>query len=204
MKIFVMIGKHFAKTMINLKTMKCFMSQNFVCRKKIICRKKNENIYKLINVNETIIEQKNWMIEKTISLLMTIQQYHEKIIFDIVSMTRHDVLLKISWLKKHNPDVNWKKIFIWKKHQSMKMLSTHWKHTMIDEISSFKKTAKRKIAISTKKNDFKRKKSDFTNTNQKKAGHEVKNTKKHHAIFKNSLKRQKKEEIPVISNVYKK
>ena len=59
-------------------------------------KKKNKNIYKLINVNETIIEQKNQMIEETISLLMIIQQHHEKIIFDIVFIIKHDIVLKIS------------------------------------------------------------------------------------------------------------
>ena len=40
LKILFMIKEHFAKTMINSKTMGCFMSQNFACKKKIICRKK--------------------------------------------------------------------------------------------------------------------------------------------------------------------
>ena len=75
---------------------------------------------------------------------------------------------------------------------------------MVDEILSFKKIARREITISTKKNDSKRKKSDFINTNQKKTNHEVRNTKKSHAIFKNFLKRQKKKKISVISDVYKK
>ena len=152
-----------------------------------------------------IIGQKNWMIEKTISLSMIIQQHHEKIIFDIVFIIKHDIVLKIFWLKKHNFDVNWKKkIFTWKKHQNMKMLSTHWQNIMIDEISNLKKIARREITISTKKDDFKRKKSDSTDINQGEAGHEVKNTEKNHAISKDSLKRQKKKEVPVISNVYKK
>ena len=56
LKLFVMINEHFTKIMINLETIKCFMSQNFVCRKEIISEKKN--IYKLINIKKTIIEQK--------------------------------------------------------------------------------------------------------------------------------------------------
>ena len=91
-----MIKKHFVKIMINSETIKCFMSQNFICRKKIVCKKKkNENTYKLISVNETIIGQKNQMIEKMISLSMIIQQHHEKIIFDIVFMIKHNIVLKI-------------------------------------------------------------------------------------------------------------
>ena len=40
LKTFVIIKKHFAKFMINLKTIKCFMAQNFIYKKKIICKKK--------------------------------------------------------------------------------------------------------------------------------------------------------------------
>ena len=64
------------------------------------------------------------------SLSMTIQQHHEKIIFDIVFMTKHDKVLKIPWLKKHNSDVNWKK-----KNIYMKKTSKH--ENVIDALTEF-------------------------------------------------------------------
>ena len=44
--------------------------------------------------------------KETQLLLIAIQQHHETIIFDIVTMAGHDVVLDMPWLKKHNLNIN--------------------------------------------------------------------------------------------------
>ena len=64
---------------------------------------KKLNYYDLIIVNENSLHNKNeWMNEKTMSLLIVIQQHYEKLIFDIINMINHDVVLIMPWLKTHN------------------------------------------------------------------------------------------------------
>ena len=75
-----------------------------------------KNVFDLIIINENSIFSENEKMNTKIKLLsITIQQYHEKLIFNIVRMITHDVVLKIFWLKKHNSTIDWKKkIHIWK------------------------------------------------------------------------------------------
>ena len=91
---------------------------------------------------------------------MTIQRYHEKIIFEIVQMIIHDLVLNMFWLKLHNSNVNWgKKTLTLKKCDCVIDIQfTHRQWSMINEEyeSNYKK-----FSIATK-NDFTKK---FVSTN---------------------------------------
>ena len=47
------------------------------------------------------------MNQKTISLSVAIQQHYEELIFDLIQMIIHEIVLKDSWLKKHNSSIDW-------------------------------------------------------------------------------------------------
>ena len=49
-----------------------------------------------------------WVTKETIPLPVAIQKHHEEMVFDVVDMASHDIVLGVPWLKKHNPQINWK------------------------------------------------------------------------------------------------
>lgn len=44
---------------------------------------------------------------ETVSVPMILQQHHESIVFDIMPMARHGVIIGITWLRDHNPRIDW-------------------------------------------------------------------------------------------------
>ena len=70
-----------------------------------------------MTINEDSLKDNDEMIiEKIISLTMTFQQHHKELTLNIVRMINHDIVLKMSWLKMHNFNINWEtKVFTFKK-----------------------------------------------------------------------------------------
>ena len=61
-------------------------------------------------IDGTPISQDGGYIRKeTLPTTMRIQQHSEKIQFDIMKISGHNIVLGIPWLKKHNPTVNWER-----------------------------------------------------------------------------------------------
>ena len=72
-----------------------FISTNFVNKKKLFTRSKNDK-YSFVTINDKTLLKKNKIMNlKTKSLSIVIQQYHEKNIFDIIEIIIHDVVLKL-------------------------------------------------------------------------------------------------------------
>ena len=112
----------------------------------------------LLMINEE--KFKNQIIKKIIFLFIIIQRYHEKIIFEVVSIITHDIVLSMPWLKLHNSNVNWEKnIFTFKKYECIIDIKfMHQQRLMINkkhELNFIK-------YLITTKDDFKRK---FASTN---------------------------------------
>ena len=94
--------------MINSNTTKNFIIKRYTEEKKYLIQNKKQS-YGLVNLNGTSLGNNSGQINtKTIPLLMTFQKYYKKLIFNIINMISHDIVLRVLWLKKHNPQINWK------------------------------------------------------------------------------------------------
>ena len=91
----IRINNYKITTIINSNALTNFMLINFVNKKKIFTRSKNDN-YSFIIINDKTLLKKNKIMNlKTKSLSIIIQQYYEKNIFDVIEIIIHDVVLKL-------------------------------------------------------------------------------------------------------------
>ncbi len=82
--------------MIDFNATSNFMIKAFVKREKYSIRKKS-NAYNLMIVDKNPLLARNERVNKeTKSLLIAIQQHHEKLIFNIVEIITHDIVLEMS------------------------------------------------------------------------------------------------------------
>ena len=68
-----------------------YVSTVLTKRKRFSIQSKNKNAFEAFVIEEEFINKMN---QKTISLLITIQQHHEELIFDLIKMIIHEVVLK--------------------------------------------------------------------------------------------------------------
>ena len=89
------VNEHRLTAMIDSSATENFMSQGLIERKRLSTRKKDDS-YDLIVIDENSLSSENErMNTETKSLSIAIQRHHEKLIFDIVRMTTHDVVLRM-------------------------------------------------------------------------------------------------------------
>ena len=81
--------------MIDFDATSNFMIKALVKKKEYSTQKKS-NAYNLIIVDENLLLNKNKRVNKETRLLsIAIQQYHEKLIFNIVKIITYDIVLKM-------------------------------------------------------------------------------------------------------------
>ena len=82
--------------MIDFNAIDNFITRALVERKKYFIRKKLD-AYNLVIVNKNSLFDENEKVNKeTKLLLIAIQQYYEKLIFDIVKIITHNIVLEMS------------------------------------------------------------------------------------------------------------
>ena len=97
---------HRLTTMINFDATRNFVSSSLVNRKSLPTQKK-KNAYSLMTIDEDSLKDNDEMIiEEIISLTMTFQQHHEELTLNVVRMINHDIVLRMSWLKMHNFNID--------------------------------------------------------------------------------------------------
>ena len=146
------VNEHRLTAIIDSNATKNFMSQDLIERKRLSTRKKDDS-YDLIIIDENSLLSENERVNtETKSLSIATQQHHEKLIFDIVRMITHDVVLKMSWLRKHNSTIDWKrKILTFEKCNCVVAIQfAHRQRSMTNEKQNRKSIAKREFAISSK------------------------------------------------------
>ena len=91
--------------MIDLKSNRNFISRNLLgkLRKRLIIKKQS---YKLEIVNNIDINPEGKIIQE-VNLGLHLPQHNELIILDIIKQMNHNIILRILWLRKHNPDIYW-------------------------------------------------------------------------------------------------
>ena len=105
-KTSINIDRHKIIVIIDSDTTEIFMFKKLTDSKEFAIQKKN-NSYNLIVVDENPLSDENERVMKeTRPLSVAIQHHHEKITFDIVWMTTHNIVLEMSWLQKHNSDID--------------------------------------------------------------------------------------------------
>ncbi len=85
-----------------------FMTPKYAKRHKLQTQTK-KHPYELRVVDGTLISQNNGEVNQETHPLTTRIHDHEEVLqFDIVNLGRHDIILGRPWLRKHNPQINWK------------------------------------------------------------------------------------------------
>ena len=79
--------------MIDSDSKNNYISMVLTKRKEFLIRSKNKNAFETYVIEEEFVNKIN---QKTISLSVAIQQYHEKLIFDLIKIIIHEVVLKNS------------------------------------------------------------------------------------------------------------
>ena len=95
------------------------------------------------------------IIEKIMPLTITFQQHHEEFTLNIVRIINHDIVLKMSWLKIHNFNIDWKtRVFTFKRCDCMIDIQfTHRRRSMINEQKSRKSIIKNELINANKNID---------------------------------------------------
>ena len=198
------VNEHRFTAMIDSSATKNFMSQNLIERKYLFTRKKDDS-YDLIIIDENSLFSENERVNtKTKSLSIAIQRHHEKLIFDIVRMITHDVVLKMSWLRKHNSTIDWKrKVLTFEKCNCVVAIqSAHRQRSMTNEKQNRESIAKREFAASSKNTLIAE--IDFTDINTSQQNHKMKVIEKLDAfseIFENV--NTMRESSKHVSHIYK-
>ena len=131
----IRLESHRLTTMINFNATRNFVS-SFLVDKKGLPTQKKKDAYNLMTIDEDSLKDNDEMIiEEIISLTMTFQQHHEELTLNVVRMINHDIVLKMSWLKMHNLNIDWEtKIFIFEKCDCVIDIQfTHRQRSMINE-----------------------------------------------------------------------
>ena len=200
LKISLTIKDQKAIAMINSESTDNFMTKNFVKKKRYFTQRK-KNSYDLIIVDENLLFNEDERVNtETISLSIATRQHHEKLIYNLMSMITHEVVLRMSWLRKHNSEINWKKeVFKINNCQYViDMKSTHQQRRMMNE-----NIAKQCELTTSNKNDH-NDKFDLIDTVLSQTNQQIKVMNENYALiksFESTVKNQKTSRI--ISVVYK-
>ena len=85
--------------------------ENFITKKYIENRKYltqiKQYLYGLISLNNISLRNNQRQINKKIIFLSVVfQKYHEELIFDVINIINYNIILRILWLRKYNPQIN--------------------------------------------------------------------------------------------------
>ena len=81
-----------------------FISQRLVHQWGIDTRRKQHQ-FELVAIDGSALPN---VSSETEPLTLAFQRHQEEIVFDVADMANHDVVLGYTWLKRHNPNINWR------------------------------------------------------------------------------------------------
>jgi hypothetical protein len=85
-----------------------FISPNLVNKLELLWKEKDE-LYKLVTVNESLMKYQSDNVNiQTFSIPFDICRMKYMGYFDIMEISKHDIILGIPWLRASNPKINWK------------------------------------------------------------------------------------------------
>src|SRR3989440_492878 len=108
LKVSISVNGHSTTAMIDSGASGNFMTPKYAKRHKLQTQTK-KHPYELRVVDGTLISQNNGEVNQETHPLTTRIHDHEEVLqYDIVNLGRHDIILGRPWLRKHNPQINWK------------------------------------------------------------------------------------------------
>ena len=94
--------------MIDLDITENFMTQRYTESKKHFIQDKKQS-YRLVSLDNILFRNNSkWINIEIIPLPMIFQKYYKELMFNIIDIVSHNIVLRILWLKKHDPQINQK------------------------------------------------------------------------------------------------
>ena len=82
-----------------------FINRAFVRKKEIRMRKLQDPIT-VYNIDGTV--NRGGSITEEVTLIMSHQGHKERAVFEVCDLGKTDLIIGFTWLKKHNPEINWR------------------------------------------------------------------------------------------------
>ena len=106
MQINISINEKRSQTMINSNASKNFLATKYAKYRNLSIRRKNV-VYSLTSMNELTVNDE-W-VKNEITIHLSIQKYHENVTFNVIELINYDIIFDISWLRRNNSQIDWKK-----------------------------------------------------------------------------------------------
>ena len=100
------VNGHRLTAMIDSGATENFMSQKLISKTGFATQRKKDAYDLTVIDGSPLLNEDGRVDTETIPLPVAIQHHHEELIFDIVRMATHDIVLGMSWLKKHNLEID--------------------------------------------------------------------------------------------------
>jgi len=93
------------EAMVDTRATGDFIDQDFVTQAKLPTHKLSQLIL-VYNVDGTLNEAGS--IHKVIVMIMTYNQHSERILLAVTHLSKQSMILRITWLDKHNPEIDFR------------------------------------------------------------------------------------------------
>ncbi len=114
MHIDIEINKKWLRAMIDSSATENFMTTRYARYHELFMQRKTVS-YLLTTMNKSTLNEDK--IDEEVRIQLLINELREEIIFDIIKLINYDVILRLSWLRKHNSIINWIKEVMHFEHQ---------------------------------------------------------------------------------------
>jgi hypothetical protein len=134
-KLSVQLNRHWMKALVDSGSQESYVSAQAVFKAGLRPLQKQTS-YPLHVANGQPMPEEAKITHEVTGVTLSIQDHQEKMTFDVFGLATHDIILGLPWLRKHNPQIDWKKkMFLFECCGTDATTSqpTHRRHTMVDE-----------------------------------------------------------------------
>ena len=85
---------------------------------------------------------------------MIFQKYYEELVFDVINTASYNIISGILWLKKHNPQINWKREKFIIKYKCVFDLESRHQSNVVKDKKRNLSTEPKKVVIFNPKKDI--------------------------------------------------
>jgi hypothetical protein len=79
-------------------------------RKHQIAERRKSNLYTLSTFDDqSTAYNEDWVTEETLLITIRIGNYEETLVMDVIEISDYNITLELSWLRKHEPNIGYKK-----------------------------------------------------------------------------------------------
>lgn len=106
MQIDIRINGKQSRAMVDSGASGNFLATRYASYRNLPIRRKDV-VYPLASVDGSAIND-GW-VKDEVTVHLSIQSYHENVTFDVIELANYDIILGIPWLRKNNPQIDWRK-----------------------------------------------------------------------------------------------